>query len=408
MPASDAQKRATKKWDDAHREDYWRCTIAIPIGEKQSVLDKAAARGMSISEYIRFLIDQDEGKELEGIECVSGHGNLFMLGATVRHNVWGEGTIVAQADSVITVSFSFGDKKFVFPDAFECFLTTDDEALLEKIAEIKAIKEIKGQEADVPDVKTEPAKVGPKKKKCPRPVERSNVAFKCNFCDGGSSAACIGYKRVCSDAILRYNIETAKHVWCNSDSPCKKYLNGEISRADLENQFVCYESEMLTEWKACAGVVQNGLDKGKPMKLLKVQNNSLCVLTTRLPDMAEDTRFVFAVFLVDESYEGDGRETGYVTNHSKWRIELTPEEAKQMLFWNYYWNKNAPDKIVFGSGLHRYLDDIQAAQILCDIVAVKKDQEEKELAQEFLHHFCTVVGLDEDEIPQNAGALKLN
>ena len=60
MAASTAQRKASKKWNDAHKEDYWRCTVAIPIGEKQSVLDKAAARGMSISEYIRFLISRDK------------------------------------------------------------------------------------------------------------------------------------------------------------------------------------------------------------------------------------------------------------------------------------------------------------------------------------------------------------
>ena len=91
----------------------------------------------------------------------------------------------------------------------------------------------------------------------------------------------------------------------------------------------------------------------------------------------------FAVFLVDESHEGDNRDAGYVTTNSEWKIELTPTEAHKILFWNYYINQNAPQKIVFGSGLHRYLSDEQAAQILRDIITVKVSPKEKEFAQHF-------------------------
>jgi len=98
---------------------------------------------------------------------------------------------------------------------------------------------------------------------------------------------------------------------------------------------------------------------------------------------------------------------GYVQCHSRWRIELKPDEAHQMLFWNYYVNQNAPERVVFGSGLHRYLSDIKAAQILRDIVNVKKDAAEKKLAEEFLTHFCGLAGIDEKNIPEPSGALRL-
>lgn len=332
-----------------------------------------------------------------------------MIGSVVTHKAWGNGTVVEQTDSTITVRFDIGDKKFLFPTAFGSFLFTEDFALLTEIREQKAIVDAKKHNMINVPVQSDSLSITQpeKKKKTPRTVERSNVAFKCNYCDGGSSETCVGFKGICSDAMIHYNIETAKHIWCGSNSPCKKYLDREISRSELENRFICYESTMLVDWKASAGVIQNGADKGKPMKLLRVQNNSLCVLTTRFPGSTDDTRFIFAVFLVDESYEGDIREEGYVTNHSKWRIELTPDEARKMLFWNYYANKNAPEKIVFGSGLHRYIDDIQAAQILRDVVSIKENSAEKKLAADLFHHFCNVVGLDENGIPACAGALKM-
>jgi hypothetical protein len=163
--------------------------------------------------------------------------------------------------------------------------------------------------------------------------------------------------------------------------------------------------DMLRDWKASAGCIQTGMNKGKPMRLLKVQPNSLAILTTRKPYDSDDKRFIFAIFLVDENFEGDDRESGYVTTKSKWKIELTPQEASKMLFWNYYANENAPEKMIFGSGLHRYISDNQAVQILKDIIEIKSSPIEKKLAQEFMQHYCTINGIDANNIPLPNGAL---
>ena len=76
---------------------------------------------------------------------------------------------------------------------------------------------------------------------------------------------------ICSDAVIRNNIETEKRTWCSSkDCVCRQYFDGQITRRDLESiyeniGFVCYESQMLKNWKASAGVVQIGKRKGQPM-----------------------------------------------------------------------------------------------------------------------------------------------
>ncbi|MBR0249151.1 MAG: hypothetical protein IJQ70_09285 [Synergistaceae bacterium] len=325
----------------------------------------------------------------------------------VYSRAFGEGNVVNIVVKYITIQFSTGEKQFMFPSAFDGFLTTADEKLQNMIAEAKEkeLAEKKQRELN-PAQEVHPVQERKAVINSPKTV-RENIAFKCNYCDGGKNNNCVGFKGVCSDTMIKYNIGKAKHVWCASDSPCKKYYDGEISKKDLDRGFLCYESKMLVEWKASAGVVQNGVNKGKPMRLDKVQNNSLCVLTTRLPNGPEESRFIFAAFLVDESYDGDGREEGYVTNNSKWRIELRPDEAKRMLFWNYYVNKNAPERIVFGSGLHRYLSDMQAAQILNDIIKVKSDPEEKAFAAEFFEHFCKISNIDPQIIAESHRTLKI-
>lgn len=59
LAVSEAKKKANLKWDQAHRADYWRCTIVFPIQEKERVLEQARAAGLSISDYVRQLIDND-------------------------------------------------------------------------------------------------------------------------------------------------------------------------------------------------------------------------------------------------------------------------------------------------------------------------------------------------------------
>ncbi|MBX4272110.1 hypothetical protein [Clostridium estertheticum] len=203
-----------------------------------------------------------------------------------------------------------------------------------------------------------------------RVYPRANIAFKCNFCDGGHSDEQVGFNGDCSDDVIRNNIELEKRTWCSSDDcACGQYLKCDITRSELEDVcnnggFVCYESQMLRDWKALAGIVQTGERKGQPMKLNKVQNNSLCVLTTRDPISIESEIYIFGIFLVDETYEGDNQDEGYVTTKSKYRIKLYPKEAHKMLFWNYHANDNQPEVPVWSSGLHRYFEDEQAIQIL--------------------------------------------
>jgi len=346
---------------------------------------------------------------------------MNLLGEHVRHQVFGEGRIVSISKNYVTVRFDIGDKVFVFPDAFEKFLVLSNKELssrMEAYLKRREQQRRRQQEAECKAVARPEPKPEMKEETAPRKQKKSrlrlNIAFKCNYCDGGKSEDSIGFRGVCSDAMIRYNIETERHVWCSSEEcPCRNYYDGKISRAQLDayfnregdGSFICYESVMLRDWRAAAGIVTHGENKGRPMRLMQVQPNSLAVLTTREPGTPEAKRFIFAVFLVDDTYEGDNRDEGYVSAESEYRLELTPSEAKQMKFWNYYYNPNAPELIRFGSGLHRYLSDLQAAQILKDIAAVKEGTKDEALAKKFFQHFCRINRVDRDSLPMPDGAL---
>lgn len=343
---------------------------------------------------------------------------MNLVNQSIRHKSFGMGTVIEHGESYIKIIFSVGEKQFQFPEAFEKFLSCDDKETQEKILSLfilkkeqekirQAEKQIELERISKMSTAVKSTFTG-KKKSYPK----ENIAFKCNYCNGGEGDDCIGYKCACTDEIISYNIEVAHHNWCCSEeSPCGRYYDGVIDRKELDSyadddSFVCYESQMLRNWTAFAGFVLTGDNKEKPMKLNKVQVNSLAILTTREPYAVEKDRFIFGVFLVDEAYEGDNRDEGYVTTSSKYKISLSLKEAKQILFWNYYYNENAPEKAAWGQGLHRYISDIQAASILSDIVAVKTGTEDEALAKEFLDYFCKINAIESDGLLILEGALK--
>lgn len=343
----------------------------------------------------------------------------------IIHEVFGTGKIISNKDGYLTIQFKDKKKNFVFPDAFESFLRfknrKDIELLLPTIKEKFKIKQKEREEHEELIIKermlrleTYRAEDSTKKKSKSRSSMRdsSNLAFRFNYCDGGKSTGQVGFNGVCSDYILKKNIEHEKNIWCKSeDSLCMKYYNNEITREVLDNifekkSFVCYESQMLRDWKAYAGTVRRGENKGKAKKIGRTYKNTLCILTTCDHGEEEDSRYIFAVFLIDETFKGNNKQEGYVGAHSKYKIKLSKDEANKLLFWNYYANSTSPHKVLWNSGLFRYFHNNQAAQILRDIVEIKKDTEDEELAKEFYQYFCDLSKIDIETLGELNGALR--
>ena len=346
---------------------------------------------------------------------------MNLLNISILHKLWGQGTVVDFDGQNLSVQFKtkpIGKDtdtiKFSYPSAFVggfLKIVDNDELQQNILSEAAKKEELAKKQAEQRTVVMK--KSMPIKKTARKTYKRENIAFKCNYCDGGASDKQIGYAGVCSKNMIKHNIIEAKRTWCSSEQcECSRFLNGELTYKDLceiydANNFLCYESGMLINWKASAGTdVKNG-KMDKPRKLKKVQKNSLCILTTVAPNTLETDRMVFGVFLVDKSYEGDDQAEGYVTTDSKYKLKLSPAEANKILFWNYYKNQKDEERASWASGLYRYINDIISAQILRDIVEVKKDTSDAELAKKFFEYYCEVNGIDIDSLPENNGALLL-
>ena len=352
---------------------------------------------------------------------------MDLIGERVTNIKYGPGTIVDAMDTVLYIRFDQNwneIKRFVYPKCFEMFLTADNpeiqdamKELIEKEAVDAARREmLEKQEREeamfLMRNKTTSSTSGERKgtvkstgynnsRSGRTSYQLANIAFKCTYCDGGKTENRIGFYGLCSDENISNNI-LSKRDWCNTGPLCFRRYNREITRDEYESLAgseldLCYESKMLRIWRAAAGTINHGTRAGTRLKLKNTEPNKLAVLTTRLPKSTEEERIIFAVFMIGLNYDGDEREEGFVTAHKDYRIELTPEEAKRMLFWNYYKNKNT-DMVIWGTGLYRYFDDITAVRILKDIIQIKSERDAT-AAKALLEYFMEVnrITLTEEE-----------
>ena len=336
-----------------------------------------------------------------------------IIGMEVEHKSFGKGVVRQIEDDFIFIMFK-EEHQFHFPSAFEKFLIASDSEMQAELVQWSNDNKSNANK-DKWELykrniigKKSGGRTAPKSKK----ILKQNVAFKCNYCDGGKNADRIGYYGACSDQIIRMNINQEKRTWCIQDScPCRQYLKGEISRNELDSifetgEYMCYESQMLRDWKAFAGFKHNGPQKGEAITIKNVSHNALSILTTRLPGSKEQDRVVFAVFLVKDIFEGDYVDEGFVVASSKFRLQLSEDEAKKVRYWEYHSNENDAASPRWGTGLYRYMDDIECAQILRRIAEVKRNSKDEHLARELFEEYCRITRISKEYIGEPEGALR--
>lgn len=278
---------------------------------------------------------------------------MNLINKEITHKVFGEGNVIEQDASFITVDFDDGARKFVYPDAFGQFIQLNNEEAAKKLDKIIAIQEEK-------EAKLEAKRAEERKK---REAERQRM-----------------------EMLKNYNIHESSQIvmW--------------LDEGEQETVF--------DEWEVFLGTVQSGKNEGRPNRAPRLRPNSASLLTVRHDDQEETERRILGLYMVAETFSGDLCEDGIVLAHETHRIELTEEESEKILFWNYYLNKNYPDRMSWNSGKYRYYDNVWTAQILQDIIALRTDETKVKEAEAFLKYFCELNVIDIEEIPEASGALK--
>ena len=213
-------------------------------------------------------------------------------------------------------------------------------------------------------------------------IYRPCIAFKMNYCDGGKDSEHVGFYGICSDKIIKYNIEKPR-AWCsNEDCDCKQYYDKKISRDELEGNYPCQESSALLDWR---------FEVAQPIRNAK--EGHLCLLTTKFPNMKEEDRFIVAMFIIGNIVER-AEYGGLITanNNFDYCLEFSLNEVHKMKFWKVYHNSNGAIK--WGSGLFRYFSDDDAVKFLKMAVEVKRGTDGEDFAKDFLNYYCELNNLD--------------
>lgn len=281
---------------------------------------------------------------------------MDLINKEVTHKSFGKGNVVEHTDSHIEINFKLGNKKFIYPDAFGKYLTILDQKTADSVDVIIQKREIERKQE----------RLEIKKRKALERKEEERI-----------------FQREKILKNLRIHPSSQAAFWC-----------------ELEDK-----DRLFEEWRVSTGQIKSGVNKGKPNRLIRLNQNSACLITARSPEQSENERRILGVYMVNEDFIGRLCEDGYVPAHSQYKIQLTEEESEKILFWNYYINEKNPDNITWNTGKYRYFKNLWMAQILRDIAYIKNGSDEEELAQEFFKHFCDMNKITDQELAQPNGAL---
>jgi len=259
---------------------------------------------------------------------------MNLINKKVTHNRFGIGSIVKHNDSSIEIHFATENKKFVFPDVFGKHLKLHDKSDAKSLEEIIQKKENERKEEEL-------------KKEEEKELQRKKLALRLEH----------------EKLMKNHKLHPASQMvfWCDKEEQNSSFL----------------------EWKVFSGMLKSGNNKGKPNKPSRLHPNSAVLLTATDSGMPEKDRRILGVYMVKEDFVGKICEDGYIPAHSIYRIQLTAQESDQLLFWRYYTNEKSPEKMIWKTGKYRYFENLWMAQILLDIISLKSDPNERELAQQF-------------------------
>lgn len=258
---------------------------------------------------------------------------MQLEGKTINHIKFGEGIVKDLSENYITVIFTVGEKKFVYPNAFQKYLEVQDLKIQSQIT--NSIKLLQKEETVAPIQVVEPKKTK--------------------------------------------KLRNKKEIKTHSDS--------QTAFGFVQNK----TEEVFSNWSVYAGSYQSGGSKGKPKLPIRLKLSSACLLTECRAGEAEHQRRIIGLFMPREDFEGASCKDGMINSHDKYRIRL--DDNENMLFWNYIPTSERSSK--WGNIELRYLSDATMQKIISDMQQVIKDDKKNKVVRGIYEYFCKVNGLKE-------------
>jgi len=205
-----------------------------------------------------------------------------------------------------------------------------------------------------------------------------HIAFKCTY-NNGDEGTFVGFNGTCSENIIKQNIE-AGHWYCKSEKcDCNKYYKWGFKNEKPKEP--CYESALFKKWQFGAGWSEKN---PKPYHIHNTKIGKIAVLTTIFPNEKERERKIIGLFKIGE-IKDDGNQETLVIADKDFRIRLPYDEARELNFWDYYFNPSNKELIFWGSKIFRYLDDDIVYCILKDLQKTIGDEKYKKMIYELIN-----------------------
>lgn len=249
---------------------------------------------------------------------------MQLIGQPIKHVTFGKGVVTDWNGNVITVCFSAGEKKFIYPDAFSNFLILKNADAQKKVQHLLDVRE-EERETELKELQAQQEK--------------------------------------------EHMLENLK---LSPQSQAVFHIDAEAHEA------------VFSSWTVSTGCYLSGYSKGEPRIPDRLQPNSMCLLTERPRGGSESERRIVGAFMVEDDFIGTCCTDGVIQAHPAHRIQLPPE--RQPLFWPYV--AKEPEKQRWGKTAFKYMSNRTGKKILFDCKENALTADEKSRAERFYRYYC--------------------
>nr|WP_325185914.1 hypothetical protein [uncultured Oscillibacter sp.] len=249
---------------------------------------------------------------------------MQLIGQPIKHGTFGKGIVTEWNDTTITICFSVGEKKFIYPDAFSEFLYLKNAAMQREVQELL------------------------NKREAAKEAERQ------------------AFQKLRERNQLLQNLKISPQSQAVFDIKPDQY------------------EELFSTWSVSTGCYVSGYSKGKPRVPERLKPNSMCLLTGCAAGRPEKERRIIGAFMVKEDFLGSHCRDGVIRAHPVYRLQLRTED--QIPFWPYVVQE--PEKQRWGGIALKYMTNKTGERILFDIKEQLHCDESQECAENFYQYYC--------------------
>jgi hypothetical protein len=252
--------------------------------------------------------------------------NTQLLGESVRHSAFGQGTITEVSGEFLTIRFAKKERRFIYPDAFLNFLTLKDDS------KQKAIIENCNRRQKIEE------------------VER---------------------RKICDEIERLRQIRTMK-IAPNSQAAFHIEYDG--------------AERIIGSRSVSTGCYLSGESKGKPRIPQRVKPNSACLLTGVPANGGEKDRRILGVLMAKEDFWGAHCKDGHIEGHEKHGICLPAD--MRMSYWDYFEHGDSFPR--WGNVVYKYFSNDIMQRILFDMAKLLSGTQQGAAAKAFYDYFCGI------------------